>query len=267
MIALEMPRPKGGGIAPAQALTYGAHTVADLPIVLCDFEANTGVDGWESFSPFVLQVSRALRLAKLPFEHRQVSFFKIKELNPKRQLPVLLVGEEKVADSTAILHRIEKLAPGSMTGGLDERGVAEAWLWEEFADTALYGHVLTTRWADDRGWPVPRAAFFGTIPAPFRALVATMVRKNTLKALVGRDFIRGGIEAAHARLYRILDSLEARAPKDGFWLGPRACAADLGLFAHLHSLRLPLIAYQAEQIAKRPRLNRYLDRVDAATRG
>ena len=177
------------------------------------------------------------------------------------------MGDEKVADSTVILHRIEKLAPGSMTGGLDERGVAEAWLWEEFADTALYAHVLTTRWADDRGWPVPRKAFFGTIPAPIRAFVASAVRKKTMKALVGRDVTRGGIDAAHERLYRILDSLEARAPSDGFWLGPRACAADLGLFAQLHSLRLPLVAYQAEQIAKRARLSRYLDRVDAATRG
>ena len=240
--------------------------MADSPIVLCDFEATSGVEGWESFSPFVLQVSRALRLAKLPFEHRHVSVFKIKDLNPKGQLPVLLIGDEKVADSTLILHRIEQLAPGSMTGGLDARGVAEAWLWEEFADTALYGHVLATRWADDRGWPVPRSAFFGKIPLPIRAIVATAVRRGTVNRLVRSDFIRGGIEACHARLYGLLDALDARAPDSGFWLGPRACAADIGLFAQLHSLRLPLVAYQAEQIAKRARLNRYLDRVDAATR-
>ena len=241
--------------------------MAASPLVLCDFEAQTGIDGWDSFSPFVVQVARALRLAKLPFEHRHVNIFKVKELNPKGQLPVLLVGDEKVADSTLILHRIEQLAPGSMTGGLDARGVAEAWLWDEFADTALYAQVLATRWADDRGWPVPRQAFFGKIPAPLRAIVASAVRRKTIQRLVGGDFIRGGLEACHARLYRLLDSLDERAPDSGFWLGPRACAADIGLFAQLHSLRLPLIAYQAEQIAKRARLSRYLDRVDAATRG
>ncbi len=237
------------------------------PLVLCDFEAKTGLDGWDSFSPFVLQVARALRLAKLPYEHRHVSIFKVKELNPKGQLPVLLVGDETVADSTMILHRIEQLAPGSMTGGLDERGGAEAWLWEEFAETVLYPHVLATRWADDRGWPVPRKAFFGKIPAPIRAIVASSVRKRTIQRLVRSDFIRGGLDACHSRLYRILDALDARAPNDGFWLGPRASAADVGLFAQLHSLRLPLVAYQAEEIGKRARLSRYLDRVDAATRG
>jgi len=247
-------------------LPYTVPAVAPPALVLCDFEANTGVEGWESFSPFVLEVARALRLAKLPFEQRQVSFFKIKDLNPKGQLPVLLVGDEKVADSTRILHRIEELAPGSMTGGLDPRGVAEAWLWEEFADTALYGHVLTTRWADDRGWPVPRKAFFGAIPAPMRSLVASIARKRTIKSLIGRDFIRGGVEACHERLYGLLDELDARAPTEGFWLGARPSAADVGLFAHLHSLRLPLVEYQAEQVKKRTRLNHYLDRVDAATR-
>jgi glutathione S-transferase len=243
-----------------------AMTEAVPSLVLCDFPAKTGLDGWDSFSPFVLQVSRALKLAKLPFEHRHVNMMKIGELNPKGQLPVLIVGTENVADSTLILHRIESLSPGSMTGGLDARGVAEAWLWEEFADTALYAHVLATRWADDRGWPLVREAFFGAMPPVIRSVVASLVRKKTLKALVGRDFLRGGVEACHARLYGVLDALDARAPENGFWLGARATAADLGLFAHLHSMRLPGTPYQAEQIAKRVRLSRYLDRVDAATR-
>jgi hypothetical protein len=38
------------------------------------------------------------------------------------------------------------------------------------------------------------------------------------------------------------------------------------LFAHLHSLRLPLVPFQAEEVKKRARLTKYLDRVDAATR-
>jgi glutathione S-transferase len=241
--------------------------MTDIPkLVVCDFPAKTNVEGWTSFSPFVLEVDRALGLAKLPFERHYVNMMKLKDLNPLGQLPVLLVGEDKVADSTRILRRIESLAPGSMTGGLDARGLAEAWLWEEFADTALYPYVLATRWADDRGWPVPRDAFFGALPALVRLIVAPMVRKKTVQKLVERDFTRGGLEACYERLRRVLDDLDARAPEDGFWLGPRASVADLGLFAHLHSLRLPTIPWQAEEVARRTRLTRYLDRVDAATR-
>jgi glutathione S-transferase len=235
-------------------------------VTLYDFPAKTGLEGWESLSPFVLEVARALRLAKIPYEQRAVNMMKLKELNPLGQLPVLSMNQETIADSTLILHKIEAMAPGSMTGGLDPRGVAEAWLWEEFADTSLYPYVLATRWADDRGWPLPRECFFGSLPAPLRAVVAPMVRRATLKKLIGRDFTRGGLDACYERMRRIVDALDARSPNEGYWLGPRVTVADLGLFAHLHSLRLPLIPWQADEMAKRKRLSRYLDRVDAATR-
>jgi len=234
-------------------------------LTLCDFPAKTGHEGWSSYSPFVLQVDRALRLAKLPYERHYVDMMKLKQLNPKGQLPVLVIDEENVPDSTQILHRIEALAPGSLTGGLDARGQAEAWLWEEFADTSLYPYVLATRWADERGWPVPRDAFFGGLPAPIRFFVAPMVRRGTVKKLLGRDFLRGGLEACYARMTRVLASLDARAPEHGFWLGERPTVADLGLFAQLHSLRLPQTAFQAERVAAHTRLSHYLDRVDQAT--
>jgi hypothetical protein len=43
--------------------------------------------------------------------------------------------------------------------------------------------------------------------------------------------------------------------------------ADIALFSMLQSLRLDVTPWQRDQIAQRPRLSRYLDRVDAATRG
>jgi glutathione S-transferase len=88
-----------------------------------------------------------------------------------------------------------------------------------------------------------------------------------VRKLKDRDFTRGGLEACYDRMRRALDDLDARAPEEGFWLGPRATVADVGLFAHLHSLRLPLIPWQAAEVAKRERLSRYLDRFDAITRG
>lgn len=241
--------------------------MATIPkLTLYDFPAKTGLDGWESFSPFVLQVSRALRVAGLPYVHEYASMTKLKELNPKGQLPVLAFGEEKVSDSTQIMKRIVELAPGCFTKGLDARGSAESWLWEEFADTALYPFALTTRWADDRGWPVPREHFFGGLPPVIRTLVGNAVRRGTMKKLVERDFLRGGLEACYERMGRTLDDLDARSPADGFWLGPHVTAADIGLFAHLHSLRLPLVAFAAAEVAKRVSLSRYLDRVDTASR-
>src|SRR5260221_3954065 len=170
-------------------------TTAAPILTLYDFPAATGIAGWESFSPFVLEVCRALRLAKLPFEQRTVNMMKLKELNPLGQLPVLAIGDEKIADSTSILQRLEAMVPVSMTGGLDARGAAEAWLWEEVSDTSLYPYVLTARLVDDRSWPIPRQHFFGSLPAPIGAIVAPMVRRQTVKKGIARDFNRGGRDA------------------------------------------------------------------------
>src|SRR4051812_10914348 len=128
---------------------YAGMTTSTAALTLYDFPADPGVEGWVSFSPFVLEVARALNLAKLPFKHERIDIMQLNKLNTVGQLPVLGIGDEKIADSTRILKRIEQLAPGSLTGGLDARGTAEAWLWEEFADVALYPHVLFTRWFDD----------------------------------------------------------------------------------------------------------------------
>ena len=240
---------------------------ASPELTLYDFPAETNLERWQSFSPFVLQVQRALTFAKLPFTKRQADMRKLKQLNPVGQLPVLMIGKEKLADSTLIMHRIEQMVPQAFSRGLDARGMAEAWLWEEFSDTALYPHVLMTRWLDERGWKVVRQAFFGSLPAPLRSVIAPMIRRGTLAKLKHRDFTRAGQDISAARLSRILDALEERAPSDGFWVGAHVSAADLGLFAHLHSLRLPLTPWQAEVVAKRVRLSAYLDRVDAATIG
>src|SRR4051812_18045366 len=75
------------------------------PLTLCEL-ADTGIPGLESYSPFCLKVHRALRAADLPYTRRHGAHPGVfKKLNPTEQVPVLLIGDEPVADSTAILHR------------------------------------------------------------------------------------------------------------------------------------------------------------------
>ncbi|HEX9102828.1 MAG TPA: glutathione S-transferase N-terminal domain-containing protein, partial [Polyangia bacterium] len=128
-------------------------------LVLCEL-ADTGLPGFESFSPFCLKTHRALAIARLPYTRRHGARpDPFRRYNPARQVPVLLVDGEPVADSTEILRRIVALRPGALAAD------PEAWLWEELADTALYGFVVASRWADDRNWPLTRAAYFAGMPA------------------------------------------------------------------------------------------------------
>ena len=228
-------------------------------LVLCEL-GDPKIAGVESFSPFCLKAHRALKAAGLPYERRYgFGPAAFRRYNPRRQVPVLLVGGEPVADSTEILRRILTLRPGALAAE------PEAWLWEELADTAVNGFLVAARWADERNWPMTRAAYFAKMPSLIRLLVPPRLRKSVIGNLVARDVWRAGPERCWARFEALLDQLDARAPERGWWCGRALSVADVALFAQLHSLRTALTAPQAESLARRKRLSAWLDRVHEET--
>jgi glutathione S-transferase len=234
------------------------------PLTLCDLREPTGF-AVETWSPFALKVHRALRLGGLPYAIRRGEGpHAFKELNPALQVPVLLFGDEPIPDSTRILRRIVELVPSLVPD--EPRLRAEAWLWEDFADRSLSGHVVAARWADDRNWGAVRDAYFGGAPWLVRRLVVPTIRRRVLAALHARDVTRSGPAALLDDYRDVLDALEARAPHDGFWLGATPTIADVAIFGHLHSLRAGLTPSQAREIVLRPALTDWLDRVDEVTR-
>jgi glutathione S-transferase len=70
--------------------------------------------------------------------------------------------------------------------------------------------------------------------------------------------------ACRDRFEQVLDRLEARAPCDGFWLGPSPSRADVALFAQLWSLRTEMTPDYAERLALRAKLTAWLSRIDDA---
>ncbi len=235
-------------------------------LTLCEL-ADAGPWRLESLSPFCLKAHRALRLAGLRYERRHgTQPASHRALNPLAQVPVLLVDGRPVGDSTEILRVVDGLSGGALLRGLDARARAEAWCWEELGDTALNGFLVAARWADENNWPAVKSAYFAGMPAPVRAVVPAMLRRNVLRALHARDVWRAGAAVCWRRFDALLDDLDARAPAEGFWMGPRATVADLGLFAQLHGLRTDLTPAQRSAVARRARLSAWLDRVDVATR-
>lgn len=219
----------------------------------------------ESYSPFCVKVNRALQFHGLAYERRAVDRPALAKHNPQVQWPALLVDDVAVTDSTAILEKLEALSSRSLLPA-DPRARSEAWLWEEYADTALNGFFVAARWADEDNWPGVKEAYFAGAPGFVRGLVAPMIRRGVLKGLVARDVWRAGPTACWARFERMLDQLDARAPVDGFWITEDALTvADIAIFSQLHGLRNPLTARQRDLIRRRDRLSDYLDRVHAAT--
>ena len=97
-------------------------------------------------------------------------------------------------------------------------------------------------------------------------MIVPRLRRKVLASLVARDFLRAGETALWDDFRRVLDALEARAPLEGFWVESDApTVADVAIFGQLHGLRTPLTAAQGRELALRPALTDWLDRVDAAT--
>jgi len=221
--------------------------------ILCELN-DPGISGLESYSPFCLKVHRALRLQDVPYERRHGKMpSEFSHINPLGQVPVLLVDDVPICDSTEILQF------------LNVEGNGEAKLWEELADTTLNGFLVAARWADDENWPATKSEYFGAMPAPLRAFLPARIRQGIIKNLKARGTWLGGAKACWAHFEKILDALEERAPSEEYWLGDTISVADLGLFAQLHSLRQDITPRQKTSIAARSQLSAYLDRVDHAT--
>lgn len=215
--------------------------------------------GVESASPFCLKIHRSLRAAGLPYTRHHAPM-PAAQKGPTGQVPLLDVDGRTLADSSTILRWIVATRPDRVAAG------PEHWLWEELADTALNGFLVAARWADEDNWPRVRDLYFGGMPVFLRWFLPERIRAGVLRTLRARDVTRAGPEALRARFLTLLDDLDARAPRAGFWLGPAVGVADLALFGQLRSLDTPLTPGQAADLRARPQLSAWLDRVDTATR-
>src|SRR5262249_25298068 len=145
---------------------------------LCEL-SDASAFGIPSLSPFCLKAHAALRLAGLPYERRHSERPDgWRPHNPTRQVPVLLEDVRPIPDSTATLRRVVGPAPAALAES------PEAWLWEELADTSLNGFLVAARWADDENWPRTLQAYFGSMPAPIRAIVPRLLRRRVVGTLV-----------------------------------------------------------------------------------
>jgi len=249
-----------------QTATARATVLTPPTIVLCELE-RPSLPGLESYSPYCLKVHRALKAAGLRYTSRHGAHPGAhRDVSKRGQVPVLLLDGEAIDDSTVILARLAALQPTPAWAAVDPRTHAEGLLWEELADVSLGSFVMASRWADDRSWPGVRDALFGDAPWPVRHIIAPATRRRITATLVARDIWRAGPDACWRRFETTLDALERRAPATGYWLGEQLGVGDLGLFAHLHSLRTPLTPWQQARVEARPTLRAYLDRVDLATR-
>jgi glutathione S-transferase len=163
----------------------------------------------------------------------QVALFR---LSGQRQVPVLVDGEEVVADSTEIALYLEQRHPQPPLLPADGPARARVLLLEDWADTALAAGVRQALWQAAVADPVLRSALLPeATPSPLRRLVGALPG-GVLSPL--NDTVSEVIHPLQAsQLRRNLDQLLVLVRHSSYLEGEQLSLADLAVVAQLSLLR------------------------------
>lgn len=169
-------------------------------------------------------------------------------LSGQRQVPVLVDGEEVIADSTAIALHLEQRHPTPPLLPAEPRARARVLLLDDWADTALAAGARLALLQAAVADPVLRSALLPeAAPAPLRGLFSALPAQ--LLSPVG-DAIREVMAPSEAaQLQRNLEALVQMLAVAPYLEGERLSLADLAVAAQLSLLNFP--ACSGEPLAGR----------------
>ena len=229
-------------------------------LVLHQFPAAAGAP---SLSPFCVKVHWALRLKKLAYETRDTLF--ANRVAPRGKLPALAIGDELVEDSTAILERLDALAPGEprlYPVEPEHRAVVD--VLEDWGDETLYWYVIHYRWVIDANFARLKHLFFGGQPAALRAVAPIVARRKIVAQARGQGIGRRPAAAVDSEFDHHLTTLDRLLTNHAFLAGNAITAADLAVAAQLVELRLGVSPDAEARIDAHPATRAWIDRVVGA---
>jgi len=218
----------------------------------------------ESASPFCVKVQYALRYKQLPFTVANVKTpGELRQLNPRRKLPVLDYDGVMIADSTEIIRHLEASHPEPRLYPLDVKSRNHALMIEDWADESLYWHVVYERWMVREQFGQIAAELFAALPAPIRPALQTMIRRQVERNLRAQGLGRLTVHEHREKLRQALDWLNSIL-NGRFLCGADLSVADLAVAAQIAALTIPQTPAVAAEVRMRPNLSGWLDGVRAA---
>lgn len=189
--------------------------------------------GLPNASPFCMKLETYLRMAGLPYElANDGNVFKA----PKGKLPYIEDDGHAVADSSFIIDDLKRRYGDQLDVGLSAGERAVALAFQRLIEENLYWAVVQTRWFDDQAWPKTRAAFFGALPAPARAVVARLARRGMRSEMRGHGMGRHSVAEIHAIGCRDVSAIADFLADKPFMMGAQPRSLDATAYAFLANL-------------------------------
>jgi glutathione S-transferase len=217
--------------------------------------------GLPNASPFCMKMETYLRMAALPFEAPPSKMQHIMKA-PKGKMPYINDGGKIVADSSLIIDYLKQTYGDKLDSWLSAEQKATALAYQRLMEEHVYWAVVYTRWVEPAGWALTKAAFFETMPAPFKWFVPTLARRDLVKSLHSHGMGRHSQAEIHALGMRDITALADFLADKPYFMGTEPCSLDATAYAFLANLVWPPIDSPLKQHAlKYPQLVAYCERM------
>ncbi len=211
--------------------------------------------------PFCHKVRAALEAKGIAYKTVEVNPMTKKELpeldsNERRKVPVLAIGDELIADSTAILEHLEALEPGLTPEGegKEKSDMIEQWVDDDLAQ--VLPAVIYGKWRDAAraARVVARTSNFGFIQNAVVRGGGSLIMHQVAKKIAAR---RGGGDPTEMLNIEI-DRFEDWLGEQDFVCGDKASVGDIAAQGCLTCIQdFPAF----DKIMERPRVAAWYGRV------
>ena len=210
-------------------------------------------------NPFGLKVFAYLKLCGLAFEHDHIFDSRTA---PRGQLPYIVDDGEVVGDSDAIIAHLGRKHPPGIDEELTPAQLHTGLLIRRMLDD-LYWVMSYSRWADERYWPLFKAAILETHPQVTETAMDA-ARDYNAKRYYYQGIGRYTAEQVYARGLADLEVLGSLLGPDGCVFGPGPSSVDAGIYGFLANIHFyPIDTPLKQYLAARPSLVGHTERLHA----
>jgi glutathione S-transferase len=191
--------------------------------------------GLPNASPFCMKLENYLRMAELPFEIAPASMQAFQKA-PKGKMPYIEDDGKLIADSGFIIDYLKTRYGDALDAWMDPEQRAVALAFQRLLEENLYWAVVYTRWIEEDGWQLTRAAFFADLPLPLKWIVPGFARRGLRAQLRGQGMGRHGADEIMAIGRRDITALADFLGTKDYMMGSRPCSLDACAYAFAANL-------------------------------
>jgi glutathione S-transferase len=208
-----------------------------------------------------MKLETYLRMTELPHE---LVFEDTLDKAPKRKMPYITDEGKKIGDSNLVIEYLQKKYGDSTDAHLSPVDRAISLALRRMIDENLYWSLVYSRWVDDKNWPTTRSAYFGGLPPVLNQLVPALLRRGTIKNMVGH----GIGKHTEAEIYEIgcrdIQALSDFLGDKEFFIGDRPTILDATAHAILANfIKVPMDSPLKTKTTELTNLVNFSDRMTA----